>query len=33
VCEHYACKQPVDTPEELASQLSEGEASAMRAEG
>jgi uncharacterized protein YyaL (SSP411 family) len=33
VCEHYACKQPVNTPEELASQLSEGGASAMRAEG
>ena len=32
VCEHYSCKQPVSTPEELASQLSD-EASAMRAEG
>jgi len=32
VCEHYACKQPVNKPEELAAQLSD-EASAMRAEG
>ena len=32
VCEQYACKQPVNKPEELAAQLSD-EASAMRAEG
>jgi uncharacterized protein len=32
VCEHYSCRQPVNTPEELAAQLSE-EASALRAEG
>jgi uncharacterized protein YyaL (SSP411 family) len=32
VCEHYACKQPVNKREELAAQLSD-EASAMRAEG
>jgi uncharacterized protein len=31
VCEHYACRQPVNTPEELASQLSD-EPTAPRAE-
>jgi uncharacterized protein YyaL (SSP411 family) len=32
VCERYACRRPVNTPEELAEQLS-GESSAMSAEG
>jgi uncharacterized protein YyaL (SSP411 family) len=33
VCEHYACRQPVSTPGELASQLSDDSSSAMSAEG
>ena len=33
VCEHYACRQPVSTPEELAMQLADDASSAMGAEG
>ncbi|MFL6285384.1 MAG: thioredoxin domain-containing protein [Pyrinomonadaceae bacterium] len=33
VCEHYACRQPVGTPEELATQLADDASSAMSAEG